>query len=88
LSNAAVRRIGASHLIPDSVIKIGFRHSRHISAYQYAFLHMIAPYLDMDSIRQLTRIRSRQERENIFQQAKIPSFRDLRDSINSLQAVG
>ena len=33
---------------PDSVIKIGFRHSRHLSAYQFDFLHMMAPYLDME----------------------------------------
>jgi len=79
--------IDASHLFPDSVIKIGFRHSRHLSAYQYEFLHMIAPYLDMHSIKQATRIRNSQEREKLFQQAKIPNFRDMRDSIKSLKAV-
>ncbi len=42
--------IDASHLFPDSVIKIGFRHSRHLSAFQFDFLHMVAPHIDMETI--------------------------------------
>lgn len=79
--------IDASHLFPDSMIKIGFRHSHHISAYQYDFLHMVAPYLDMDTIKKISTTRSILEREKLLLQAHIPSFRDLRDSIKSLKAV-
>jgi LysR family cys regulon transcriptional activator len=80
--------LDARHLFPDSVIKIGFRHSRHISAYQFDFLHMVAPYLEMETIRQLAALRTVGEREQLLRQAEIPSFRDLRNSLKALKAVG
>ncbi len=80
--------IDASHLFPDSVIKIGFRHSRHISPYQFDFMQMVVPYLEMDVIRQIATSRTASEREKLLQSAKVPNFRDMRRSIDSLQAVG
>lgn len=80
--------LDASHLFPDSVIKIGFRHSRHISAFQYDFLHMFAPYLDMETIRTLVGSRHATEREKLLKQAEIPSFREMRESMQSLKVVG
>ena len=80
--------IDASHLFPDSVIKIGFRHSRHISAFQYDFLHMFAPYLEMETIKEVAGSRSAQERENLLDQAEVPNFREMRSSLNTLKVVG
>ena len=80
--------IDASHLFPDSVIKIGFRHSRHLSAYQFDFLHMMAPYLDMEIIRKLASSRSAQSREKLIKQSEVPSFRNLRKSLQKLKAAG
>ncbi len=80
--------IDASHLFPDSVIKIGFRHSRYISAYQFDFLHMVAPYLEMETIEQVVRSRTVEERELLLQQAEVPSFRDMRKSLNELKVAG
>ena len=79
--------IDASHLFPDSVIKIGFRHSRHISAYQYDFLHMVAPYLDMEDIRKIADTRTLQDREKLLSKTEIPSFKELRNSLQQLKAV-
>ena len=80
--------VDASHLFPDSVIKIGFRHSRHISPYQFDFMHMVVPYLEKDLIRQIAASRSAAEREQLVQTAQVPNFRDMRQSIKSLKAVG
>jgi LysR family cys regulon transcriptional activator len=79
--------IDASHLFPDSVIKIGFRHSRHISAYQYDFLNMVAPHLEMETIKQVAGTRDRHEREGLLQQSEVPNYRDMYKSINDLKAV-
>jgi LysR family cys regulon transcriptional activator len=86
--NSDLVYIDASHLFPDSVIKIGFRHSRHISAYQFEFLHMVAPYLEMETIRQIASSRTLQDRERLLEQAAVPSFRDMRNSLNELKVVG
>ena len=80
--------IDASHLFPDSVIKVGFRHSRHISAYQFDFLHMLAPYLEMETIKRIARSRTIAERDSLLQQAEVPYFRDIQDSLNELKVVG
>jgi LysR family cys regulon transcriptional activator len=80
--------IDASHLFPDSVIKVGFRHSRHISAYQFDFLHMLAPYLEMATIKRIASSRTAAERDNLLQQAEVPYFRDIQASLNELKMVG
>lgn len=78
--------IDASHLFPDSIIKIGFRHSRHISAFQFDFLHMVAPHLDLDTIKQIAGLRDPEERKEILLKSEIPNYRDMM-SINDLKAV-
>ena len=70
------------------MIKLGFRHSRHISPYQYDFMHMVAPYLEMDVIRQLAASRTTAEREALLESARVPNFRDLRKSASGLKVVG
>ena len=73
--------IDASHLFPDSQIKVGFRHSRHISAFQFEFLHMLAPYLDIDTIKELAKTRDRDEREAMLPVDKIPSYKSLHEAL-------
>ena len=73
--------IDASHLFPDSMIKIGFRHSRHIAAYQFDFLHMMTPYLGLDTIKELVHTKALNDRNKILQQFPTPSFRMMRENI-------
>ena len=79
--------IDASHLFPNSVIKIGFRHSRHLSAYQTDFLHMMAPYLDEETIRQVIDSKNVQSRERLIKNAEVPSFRELKKSLKQQGAA-
>ncbi|TNF88235.1 MAG: LysR family transcriptional regulator [Gammaproteobacteria bacterium] len=79
--------IDASHLFPDSMIKIGFRHSRHISAYQFDFLHMVAPHIAMETIREVAASRSVEEREELLRQAEVPNFREMRNTLKALRVV-
>lgn len=80
--------IDASHLFPDSLIKIGFRHSRHISAFQFDFMQMFAPHLGIDVIHQLAAARNQAECEKLLRQAQVPSFREMRQSLSALKVVG
>ncbi|MDJ0834714.1 MAG: LysR substrate-binding domain-containing protein [Gammaproteobacteria bacterium] len=73
--------IDASHLFPDSMIKIGFRHSRHIAAYQYEFLQMMTPYLDLETIKELVHTKALNDRNKILEQYPTPSYRTMRESI-------
>jgi LysR family cys regulon transcriptional activator len=78
--------IDASHLFPDSVIKIGFRHSRHLSTYQLDFLHMMASYLDQETIVNLVGSKTVQAREQLIEKARVPDFRELKASLQKLKA--
>ncbi len=71
--------INANHLFPDSMIKVGFRHSRHIATYQYEFLHMMTPYLDMDTIKELVHTRALNDRNEILAKYSVPTFQQLLD---------
>ena len=73
--------IDASHLFPDSHIKVGFRHSRHISAFQYEFLHMLVPYLDIDTIRVIAGTRDRQERLAMLPENMVPNFESMQSAL-------
>lgn len=80
--------IDASHLFPDSFIKIGVRHSRHLSTYQFDFLHLMAPYLDMETIRQIVASKTAQGRERLIENATVPSFTELKKNLDKLKAAG
>ena len=69
--------ISANHLFPDSVIKIGFRHSRHISAFQYEFLHMMTPYLELDTIKELANTKALNDRNKILEKYETPKYSDM-----------
>jgi len=49
---------------------------------------MVAPYLDLDIIRQMVRSRTQQDREKLLAKTEIPSFRDMRNSLSNLKVVG
>ena len=80
--------IDASHLFQDSLIKIGFRHSRHISAFQVDFMHMFAPYLGIEVMRKLATARNQAECEKLLRRAQVPSFREMRQSLRALKVAG
>ncbi|MCP3690512.1 MAG: LysR family transcriptional regulator [Gammaproteobacteria bacterium] len=80
-SDTDLTYIDASHLFPDSLIKVGFRHSRHISAFQYDFLQMLAPYLDIDTIKELAATRDREDRQAMLANDKIPSFKTMQATL-------
>ncbi len=80
-SDKGLTYIDASHLFPDSLIKVGFRHSRHISAFQYDFLHMLVPYLDIDTIKELASTRDREDRQAMLAEDKIPSFKTMQTTL-------
>jgi len=75
--------IDASHLFPDSMIKIGFRHSRHIAAHQYEFLHMLAPYLELETIKELVHTKALNDRNAILARYQVPEFRQLKELIGA-----
>jgi LysR family cys regulon transcriptional activator len=79
--------LDASHLFPTSFIKIGFRHSRHLSAYQVDFLHLMAPYLDLESIRQVVASKSAQSRERLIGSAEVPGFTELKKYLENLEVA-
>ena len=66
--------IDASHLFPDSIIKIGFRHSRHISSYQYEFMQMMTPHIDLDTIKKLVHTKSLNERNEMLENYTVPCY--------------
>jgi hypothetical protein len=49
---------------------------------------MMAPYLEMEVIRQLASSRTTQSREILVENSEVPSFRNLRKSLNKLKAAG
>ncbi len=69
--------INAAHLFPESTIKVGFRHSRHLSNYQFDFLQMILTDMDMELIENVAATRSEQERQSLLADIKVPQFRDI-----------
>ena len=75
--------IDASHLFPDSTIKVGFRHSRHISAYQFDFLQMLTPYIDLDTIKELASTRDLEDREMLIPEDRVPLYRDMQARLES-----
>ncbi len=80
--------IDASHLFPDSVIKIGFRHSRHLSTYQIDFLHLMAPYLDIETIREVVSSKSAQASERLIENSEVPGFSELKQYLKKLDTDG
>jgi LysR family cys regulon transcriptional activator len=80
--------IDARHLFPDSIIKIGFRHSRHLSTYQLDFLHMMASYLDLETIREVVDAKTVEAREQLLEKATVPGFKAMKANLQQLEVAG
>ncbi len=69
--------INASHLFPESTIKVGFRHGRHLSNYHLDFLQKILSGIDKELLENIAATRSAQERQKLLQDIKVPQYRDI-----------
>lgn len=75
--------ISAAHLFPESTIKVGFRHSRHMSNYHLDFLQMILAGMDMELIENVAATRAEEERLALLADIKVPQFRDIYQTVIS-----
>ena len=50
-------------------------------------MHMVAPHLELETIKEIAGIRDPEKRMEILQKTEIPNYRDLYKSINDLKAV-
>lgn len=77
---ADLTTIYADHLFPDSIIKVGFRHASHITSYQYYFLQLLAPYLDLDQIKMISRSKTKEEVNSILDGKNVPNYQSIKQS--------
>ncbi len=66
--------IDASHLFEPSTTKIGFRKGTFLRGYMYDFIHLFAPHLTKDVIRQVLDCNTRAEIDELFQHQELPDF--------------
>lgn len=52
------------HLFPNSVNKIGFRHSRHIPEHQIAFINLLAPQFSTELLEDIITTKDKQRRKD------------------------
>ena len=77
-SDSDLAFIDAGHLFQHSLIKVGFRRGRHLSAHQFDFIRMMAPHYDMDTIRRVADARDAGEREALLARTEIPGYAQSR----------
>jgi hypothetical protein len=53
-----------------------------VPAGHFEFLHMMAPYLDQQTIRKVIESKTPQSRERLIEDAQVPSFRELKKSLS------
>ncbi|WP_293266543.1 HTH-type transcriptional regulator CysB [Neptunomonas sp.] len=66
--------LDASHLFEPSTTKIGFRKGTFLRGYMYDFIHLFAPHLTKDVIRQVLECGSRAEIDEIFAHQELPDL--------------
>ena len=66
--------LDASHLFEPSTTKIGFRKGTFLRGYMYDFIHLFAPHLTKDVIRQVLDCASRAEIDEIFAHQELPDL--------------
>lgn len=66
--------LDASHLFEPSTTKIGFRKGTFLRGYMYDFIHLFAPHLTKDVIRQVLECGSRTEIDEIFAHQELPDL--------------
>jgi len=64
--------IDASHLFESSTTKIGFRKGTFLRGYMYDFIHLFAPHLTKDVIRQVLECSNRTEIDELFADLELP----------------
>lgn len=69
--------IDAGHLFRHSLIKVGFRRGRHLSAHQFDFIRMMAPHYDMDTIQRVAAARSAAACDALLADTEIPSYAEV-----------
>ncbi|SFG60955.1 HTH-type transcriptional regulator CysB [Neptunomonas qingdaonensis] len=66
--------LDASHLFEPSTTKIGFRKGTFLRGYMYDFIHLFAPHLTKDVIKQVLECASRAEIDEIFAHQELPDL--------------
>ncbi|WP_372742284.1 HTH-type transcriptional regulator CysB [Neptunomonas sp.] len=66
--------LDASHLFEPSTTKIGFRKGTFLRGYMYDFIHLFAPHLTKDVIKQVLECASRAEIDEIFAHQVLPDL--------------
>jgi LysR family cys regulon transcriptional activator len=66
--------LDASHLFEPSTTKIGFRKGTFLRGYMYEFIHLFAPHLTKDVIKQVLECGSRAEIDEIFAHQELPDL--------------
>lgn len=66
--------LDASHLFEPSTTKIGFRKGTFLRGYMYDFIHLFAPHLTKDVIKQVLECSSRTEIDEIFAHQELPDL--------------
>jgi hypothetical protein len=49
---------------------------------------MVAPHIEMETIKKLARSRSLEEREALLQATVVPDFRQMKNTLKALRVVG
>lgn len=66
--------LDASHLFEPSTTKIGFRKGTFLRGYMFDFIHLFAPHLTKDVIKQVLECGSRAEIDEIFAHQELPDL--------------
>lgn len=64
--------LDASHLFESSTTKIGFRKGTFLRGYMFDFIHLFAPHLTKDVIRQVLDCSTRAEIDGLFADLELP----------------
>ncbi|MBT3147357.1 HTH-type transcriptional regulator CysB [Neptunomonas phycophila] len=64
--------LDASHLFESSTTKIGFRKGTFLRGYMFDFIHLFAPHLTKDVIRQVLDCSTRAEIDELFADLELP----------------
>lgn len=66
--------LDASHLFEPSTTKIGFRKGTFLRGYMYDFIHLFAPHLTRDVVRDVLACSNRAEVDEIFAHQVLPDY--------------
>lgn len=66
--------LDARHLFEPSTTKIGFRKGTFLRGYMYDFIHLFAPHLTKDVVKQVLECGSRAEIDEIFANQELPDL--------------